>query len=65
VSRAGPRVPLEAGVPRRRRRERVDEPKTKRTIRNYCSKLEQYNLIRAEGQKRGRRYRLSVRAPKP
>jgi Cdc6-like AAA superfamily ATPase len=46
-------------------RDRVDDPKTKRTIRNYCSKLEQYNLIRAEGQKRGRRYRLAARAPKP
>ena len=45
--------------------ERVDDPKTKRTIRNYCSKLEQYNLIRAEGQKRGRRYRLAARAPEP
>jgi len=46
-------------------REQVDDPKTKRTIRNYCSKLEQYNLIRAEGQKRGRRYRLAARAPEP
>jgi Cdc6-like AAA superfamily ATPase len=44
-------------------RDRVDDPKTKRTVRNYCSKLEQYNLIRAEGQKRGRRYRLAARAP--
>jgi orc1/cdc6 family replication initiation protein len=46
-------------------RDRVDDPKTKRTVRNYCSKLEQYNLVRAEGQKRGRRYRLAARAPDP
>jgi Cdc6-like AAA superfamily ATPase len=45
--------------------ERVDDAKTKRTVRNYCSKLEQYNLILAEGQKRGRRYRLAARAPDP
>jgi orc1/cdc6 family replication initiation protein len=46
-------------------RDRVEEPKTKRTVRNYCSKLEQYNLVRAEGEKRGRRYRLAARAPDP
>ena len=48
-----------------RYRDRIDEPKTKPTVRNYCSKLEQYNLIRAEGQKRSRRYRLAARAPDP
>jgi orc1/cdc6 family replication initiation protein len=35
---------------------RVDDPKTKRTVRNYLSKLAQYNLVRAEGERRGRTY---------
>jgi orc1/cdc6 family replication initiation protein len=38
-------------------RERIEDPKTKRTIRNYLAKLEQYNLIAADGQTKGRRYR--------
>lgn len=37
--------------------ERVDEPKTKRTVRNHLSKMCQYNLIRADGEKRARTYR--------
>ncbi len=36
---------------------RVDDPKTRRTVRNYLSKLAQYNLVRAEGERRGRTYR--------
>jgi orc1/cdc6 family replication initiation protein len=39
-----------------RYRERVDDPKSERTLRSYLSKMTQYNLLRAEGQKRGRRY---------
>jgi orc1/cdc6 family replication initiation protein len=38
-------------------REQVDDPKTKRTMRNYLTKMCQYNLIVAEGQNRGRTYR--------
>ena len=37
--------------------EQVEEPKTKRTVRNYLSKMCQYNLIVADGQNRGRTYR--------
>lgn len=37
-------------------RERVDDPKTDRTVRNYLQKLEQYNLISAKGENRGRIY---------
>ena len=37
--------------------EQVDEPKTKRTMRNYLTKMCQYNLIVADGQNRGRTYR--------
>lgn len=35
---------------------RVAEPKTRRTMRNYLQKLEQYNLITARGATKGRVY---------
>lgn len=35
---------------------RVAEPKTRRTMRNYLQKLEQYNLIVARGATKGRVY---------
>ncbi|MFB6162499.1 MAG: Cdc6/Cdc18 family protein [Halococcoides sp.] len=35
---------------------RVDEPRSRRMVRNYCAKLDQYGLIRAEGETRDRRY---------
>ncbi|UPV99839.1 hypothetical protein M0R88_15130 [Halorussus gelatinilyticus] len=37
-------------------RARADNPKTNRTVRNHLQKREQYNLIRADGQNRGRTY---------
>lgn len=37
--------------------ERVDDPKSKRTVRKYLAKLDQYNLVRSVGEKRGRTYR--------
>lgn len=37
--------------------DRTDEPKTKRMVRNYLSKLEHYNLIAAEGNTKARIYR--------
>lgn len=37
-------------------RDRVDDPKSDRTVRNYLSKMERYNLVRAKGENRGRRY---------
>ncbi|MDS0301188.1 orc1/cdc6 family replication initiation protein [Halogeometricum sp. S1BR25-6] len=36
---------------------RVDDPKTKRTVRNYLQKMEHYRLIIADGKKRARTYR--------
>jgi orc1/cdc6 family replication initiation protein len=36
--------------------EAVDNPKTQRTMRNHLSKLQQYNLIVAEGKTKGRSY---------
>jgi orc1/cdc6 family replication initiation protein len=38
-------------------RDRVDEPKTNRTVRNYLTKMEHYRLIHAEGDNRARTYR--------
>lgn len=35
---------------------RVTEPKTQRTMRNYMTKLEQYDLIRSEGSTKDRLY---------
>ncbi|WP_227376754.1 Cdc6/Cdc18 family protein [Haladaptatus halobius] len=39
-------------------RERVDEPKTNRTVRNHLAKMEHYRLVVAEGKNRARTYRL-------
>jgi orc1/cdc6 family replication initiation protein len=36
--------------------ERVERPKTKRTVRNYLSKMVQYDLVVASGENRGRTY---------
>ena len=38
--------------------ERTTEPKTNRTVRNHLAKLAHYNLIVAEGENRGRTYRV-------
>ena len=37
----------------------VDDPKTDRTVRNYLSKMVQYNLITAEGSSHDRMYKLA------
>lgn len=39
--------------------ERVARPKAQRTVRKYLRKLAHYNLVVAEGEKRGRTYRLA------
>jgi len=39
--------------------EEVDDPRTKRTVRTYLSKMEQYNLLEAEGTSRDREYSLA------
>lgn len=36
----------------------VDDPRTKRTLTNYLGKLEQYNLVAAEGRGPNRTYRV-------
>ena len=45
--------------------ERVDEPRTKRTIRTYLSKMTQYNLLEAEGTSRDRKYTLITNGTSP
>jgi Cdc6-like AAA superfamily ATPase len=37
--------------------DRMDAPKTDRTVRNYLSKMDQYDIIEAVGTSRDRRYR--------
>lgn len=39
-------------------RDRAENPKTDRMVRNYLQKMERYNLVRAEGHNRGRTYHL-------
>lgn len=39
--------------------QRADDPKSRRMVRNYLSKMEHYDVIEAEGEKRGRVYRIS------
>jgi orc1/cdc6 family replication initiation protein len=36
----------------------VEDPKSKRMVRNYLSKMQHYNLVEAEGATRGRTYQL-------
>jgi Cdc6-like AAA superfamily ATPase len=50
--------PLAPGKIHERYAQRVEEPRTKRTVRTYLSKMEQYNLLRAEGTSRDREYSL-------
>ena len=50
--------PLGPGKIHDRYTEGVDDPRTKRTIRTYLSKMEQYNLLEAEGTSRDREYSL-------
>jgi orc1/cdc6 family replication initiation protein len=38
--------------------EEVEDPRTKRTVRTYLSKMTQYNLLEAEGTSRDREYSL-------
>lgn len=37
--------------------DRVEAPKSRRTLRNYLAKMEHYNLVASAGEKRGRTYR--------
>jgi Cdc6-like AAA superfamily ATPase len=55
VREHGPLGPSEIYV---RYTEEVDDPRTKRTIRTYLSKMEQYNLLEAKGTSRDREYSL-------
>jgi orc1/cdc6 family replication initiation protein len=42
--------------------EQVDDPRTKRTVRNYLSKMSQYNLLTADGTSRDRQYTVITQA---
>lgn len=58
VQESGELMPKEI---RARYRERVDDPRTKRTVRKYLGKLEQYNLLESAGQGPNRTYRVLER----
>lgn len=45
--------------------ETVEEPRTKRTVRTYLSKMTQYNLLRAAGTSRDREYRIVTDSESP
>jgi len=47
---------IDAGTLYDQYRAAVDDPRTRRTLRNYLQKLEQYNLIEAHGATKGRTY---------
>ena len=51
--------PLEPSEIFERYEQEVDSPRTKRTVRNYLSKMEQYNILEATGTTRSRSYRLT------
>ncbi len=38
--------------------DRVTDPRSRRTVRKYLRKMDQYNLVRARGEKRGRTYAI-------
>lgn len=38
--------------------ERVDDPKTRRMVRNHLQKMQRYNLVQADGESRSRTYSL-------
>lgn len=57
--------PLSPGAIYERYAERMDEPRSRRTVRKYVRKLEQYDLLAASGAAQRREYRLVEDAPRP
>ena len=51
--------PLGPGTIHAQYTETVEDPRTKRTVRTYLSKMEQYNLLEAVGTSRDREYSLA------
>ncbi|MFB6085283.1 MAG: Cdc6/Cdc18 family protein [Halodesulfurarchaeum sp.] len=57
--------PLSPGAIYERYAERMDDPRSRRTVRKYLRKLEQYDLLAASGAAQRREYRLVEDAPRP
>ncbi|MFB6093436.1 MAG: Cdc6/Cdc18 family protein [Halanaeroarchaeum sp.] len=57
------REPIAPGDLYERYEAAVDDPRTRRTLRTYLNKLEQYSLVVAEGASQGRRYRTGNPGP--
>ncbi|MDY6762035.1 MAG: Cdc6/Cdc18 family protein [Candidatus Nanohaloarchaea archaeon] len=47
--------PLPPGDLYDRYEEQVDEPRTERTVRKYVNKMEHYNLVESEGERKGKK----------
>lgn len=50
--------PLSPSEIYQRYEQEVDEPRTKRTVRTYLSKMLQYNILEANGKSRDREYAI-------
>lgn len=57
--------PISPGTIYERYVDRVSEPRSRRTVRKYARKLEQYDLFTATGAAQTRTYRLVADAPRP
>jgi Cdc6-like AAA superfamily ATPase len=53
------REPVESAALYEAYEARVEQPKSRRTLRNYLTKMVRYDLVVAEGENRGRSYRLA------
>ncbi|MDR5655772.1 orc1/cdc6 family replication initiation protein [Halodesulfurarchaeum sp. HSR-GB] len=57
--------PASPGTIYERYRDRMADPRSRRTVRKYLRKLEQYDLLVASGHAQSREYRLGPDAPRP
>jgi orc1/cdc6 family replication initiation protein len=58
-------APQSPGEIYERYQKQMAEPRSRRTVRKYVRKLEQYDLLVASGQAQSREYRLREDAPRP
>ena len=57
--------PLSPGAIYEQYQEQMADPRSRRTVRKYVRKLEQYDLLVVSGQSQSREYRLDPAAPRP
>ena len=56
------RRPLSPAEIHQKNTEKVDDPRTQRTVRDYLSKMAQYNFVEARGASRDREYSVVMSA---